>query len=375
MASGRCSADRGAGHRGLWVAAVLFGLFVLWTVAVRVSIADGSRESAWIIRPFGDWPHTVDRVDGTSDIQFSVVANRELAQVSGRSDGTGAVMAGRPTVGTLVDSFDSDNINGSRFVTDVRAGPVGSLSIYVAAPVDQAPNDRFEVAVYDDRHGAPHRRLAVSERGTLQADSWNTVSIDTTLRPDTAYWFFYNTNGTSGAVNNAVYSEVPTTPLDAMVRSVRSTSLLGAADLVAALGGQGLTTVVLVALAALVARRRWPAAVVYLAGFALSLGVALALRTLVFDPFGRYPSGHVLRAAYVVIIAGAFTRRRAFDLVGGLVVSAIVVASIYNFGHAADESLGGLLLAGAAAATALSVAPMPTPTYPGTRGDDRPPRS
>lgn len=353
---GRWSVDR----RGLWVAALLLVLFVLWTVIVRVGITEGSRDSAWIVRPFGTWPETVDHVEGTSDIQFSLFATYDGGRATTRPEESVTPMVGRPTIGSVIDSFDSHNINGSRFVTGTQAGPVTSLSIYVAAPIDRAPNNQFEVAIYDDENGAPHRRLVVSDPGTLRADAWNTVAIDASLQPGTPYWFFYNTNGTTGAVNNAVYSTMPAAPLDEAIRSIRSTKRLGTADLVSFVGGQLPATLMLVVLTAFVARHRWIPAFVYLAGFALSLMMALAVRTLVFDPFGSYPSGHAMRAAYVLIIAAAFARRRAVDVAGGLVLAIIVFATIYNHGHYAEESLGGLLLAGAAAAIALSVAPMPT---------------
>ena len=272
-------------------------------------------------------------------------------------------MVGRPTIGTSVDSGDSNNINGSRFVTGIRAGQVTSLSIYVASPVDSAPNDQFELAIYDDESGAPHDLLAVSERGTLRSDAWNAVAIDANLEPHTAYWFVYNTNGTTDAANNPVYSTVPAAPLDDLIRSTMpSTQRLQTAHWIEQGGGQRATTLVLIVLVAFIARRRWSSALVVLAGFGLSLLVALAIRTIVFDPFGGYPSGHALRAGYVIIALAAFVRRRSFDLAGGLVLAVLCVATIYTRGHYAEESIGGLLLAGAAAATALSLAPLPSRT-------------
>lgn len=357
-AVGRRSVDRRAGRRGLWVAALLLGLFVLWTAVVRVGIAEGSRDSAWIVSPFGSWPDRVDHVAGTSDIQFSLFATYAAGATSNESEAPVVPAVGRPTIGSVVDSFDSDNINGSRFVTGVRAGRVTSLSVYVASPVDGAPNDRFEVAIYSDEHGAPLNRLAVSRVGTLRADAWNSAPIDATLEPETPYWFFYNTNGSSGDVNNAVYTHVPGTPVDEAVRSIRSAEFVRTAELLSSLGDAGPTTLAVLVLAGLVVVRRSGHALVYVAGFAVSLAIALAVRELSFEPFGRYPSGHALRTTYVVIVAAALVRRRSFDLAGGLIAAMVVFASVYSHGHYFEESLGGVLLAGAAAAAALSVAPV-----------------
>ena len=216
---GRWSVDHRVGRRGLWVAVLLLTLFVLWTAIVRLGITDGSRNSVWIVRPFGEWPSTVEEVSGTSDIQLSVFAAYDAEPSDAGPDDPVPAMVGRPTLGTTVDSGDSNSINGSRFVTGIRAGAVTSLSIYVAAPVDRAPNDQFELAIYDDERGAPHAVLAVSERGTLRADAWNAVAIDANLEPHTAYWFMYNTNGTTDGLNNTVYATVPAAPLDDLIRS------------------------------------------------------------------------------------------------------------------------------------------------------------
>jgi membrane-associated phospholipid phosphatase len=358
---GRWSVDHRVGRKGLWVAVLMLALFVLWTTVARVGITEGSRDSVWIKRSFGAWPSTVKEVAGTSDIQFSLFATYEAAPSAAGPGGPVPTMVGRPTVGTRVDSGDSHNINGSRFVTGIgHRGPVASLSIYIAAPVDRAPNDQFELAVYDDDSGAPHDLLAVSERGTLRADAWNVVAVNVSLEPQTAYWFLFNTNGTTAAANNPVYAAMPAAPLDNMIHTAfPTTEWLETAHRIEQIGEQWSTTLVLVLLAAVVATRRSrQSALVLLAGFGLSLLLALAMRTFLFDPFGGYPSGHALRAGYVTIALAAFIRRRTFDLVGGFLLAVLCAATIYTRGHYAEESIGGLLLAGAAAAAALSFAPI-----------------
>ena len=82
---------------------------------------------------------------------------------------------GRPVIGTTVDGGDSQNIYGSRFTTGIRAGAVASISVFVASPVDEAPHDRFELAIYHDSGGAPGHLLATTASGRLVPDSWNTL--------------------------------------------------------------------------------------------------------------------------------------------------------------------------------------------------------
>ena len=367
--------------RGLRTGALLLALFALWSLVVRVGIATGSRESVWIERPFGTWPSSVENARSTADIEFSVFATINGGPPGDASDAPVPATIGRTTIGRVVDSFDSERINGSRFVTGERAGSVTSISIYIASPIDHTPHDRFELAIYDDHSGAPHRQRAVSERGTLRPDAWNTVTIKATLDPHTAYWFLYNTNGTSGAVNNAAYVPVPGAPLDDAIHAIGSTAWAVAADRLTVAGGQLPTTLILCALAAVAATRRRASALALLLGFAGSLLVALVLRELVFHPFGGYPSGHALRSAYVVIAAAALVRRRGLDIAGGLVVALICVAAVFNHRHFTEEIIGGLLLAGAAAAFALAVAPIPGRSArvadaaigPSTRGDDSDP--
>lgn len=356
---GRWSVDHRVGRRGLWVALLLLALFVLWTTTTRHSISEGSRDSVWIKRPFGAWPSTVVDVAGTGDIQFSLFATYRDTPSNSNVDDSAPAMVGRPTLGSTIDSDDSNNINGSRYITGITAGPVKSLSIFVATPVDRAPNDQFEMAIYDDKLGAPHRLLAVSDRSSLRADEWNTVAIDAILEPNSAYWFVYNTNGTTVAANNPVYSSMPAAPLDELIRNIQRSGSLETARWIELLGSQFLTTVVLAVLAAVIARRRWSSALAVLAGFGVSLLIAMVLRSTVFAPFGAYPSGHALRAGYVVIVLAALVRRRSVDIVGALLLAFLCVTTIYTRGHYAEESIGGLLLAGTAAATAFALAPLP----------------
>src|SRR4029079_6722439 len=99
-----------------------------------------------------------------------------------------------------------------RFTTGIRAGPLDSISVFVAAPVDEAPHDQFQLAIYDDSAGVPGHRLATTASGRLVPDRWNTLAIRAVLEPTTSYWLMYNSNGTNAAGNNATFRPVARTP-------------------------------------------------------------------------------------------------------------------------------------------------------------------
>ena len=161
---------------------------------------------------FGTWPTAVDDADGSSNIELSIYASFAPGPaVPGRTERRATSSAG-PEIGTTVDSGDSNNINGSRFEAPLGAGAVTAMSVYVASPVDAAPFDEFQLAIYTDDHGAPDRLLATSEQGHLVGDAWNTVPIDADLQPGDAYWLMFNTNGRSANVNNPTFRQVQREP-------------------------------------------------------------------------------------------------------------------------------------------------------------------
>ncbi|WP_407988190.1 Ig-like domain-containing protein [Kitasatospora sp. CMC57] len=112
---------------------------------------------------------------------------------------------GNTTIGAATDSGDSNHLNASRFVTGARGGQVSSVSAYVG-PVGAAPNNQYQLAVYQDASGKPGALVANSAAGTLVANSWNTLPVAATLAPNTPYWLAYNSNGASTAVNNLKYN-------------------------------------------------------------------------------------------------------------------------------------------------------------------------
>src|SRR5205807_2014522 len=75
---------------------------------------------------------------------------------------------------------------------------------------DSAPHNQYQVAMYADNNGKPGTLLAKSPSGTLIANTWNTVSIPTTLAANTYYWLMYNTNSTNNSLNNLKYTNTGT---------------------------------------------------------------------------------------------------------------------------------------------------------------------
>jgi hypothetical protein len=124
--------------------------------------------------------------------------------------GAATLTLGNTAVGTQTDSEDSNNLNGSRFITGASGGTVTSISVNVGA-VGTAPSNQFQVAIYSDAGNLPSARIANSASGTLVANSWNTVPISATLAANTAYWLVYNANGSNTTRNNMKYSVGGTT--------------------------------------------------------------------------------------------------------------------------------------------------------------------
>ena len=207
--------------RKFLIRALVVGVaFVLWTAVVHIGISHGSRHSVWIQEDFGTWPTTVDETDGTSDIELSIFASFApgSSAASGRTDRRATSSAGprsappsTPTIRTT--STDRGSI------APLGAGAVTAMSVYVASPVDAAPFDEFQLAIYTDDDGAPDRLLAMSEKGHLVGDAWNSVPIVADLQPGAAYWLLFNTNGRSANVNNPTFRRVTGNPLDTVVQA------------------------------------------------------------------------------------------------------------------------------------------------------------
>jgi hypothetical protein len=107
--------------------------------------------------------------------------------------------------GTTTDHCDANSPMGTRYVSGGQGGTAISMSVYVPSPLDVAPYNRFQLALYSDNAGNPGTLIATTGTGVLVANSWNTLSITAPISPNTAYWLFYNSNGRSCSVNNLKY--------------------------------------------------------------------------------------------------------------------------------------------------------------------------
>jgi len=331
-------------------------LFAIWTSVVRDGISHGSRESAWVDRRFGDWPQEMQDVYATFDVQFSIFATFTSSETTSGARGAVPDLFGRPVIGTTVDGGDAQNIYGSRVTTGIRGGRLESISVFVAAPVDEAPHDQFQLAIYGDARGVPGSRLATTVPGRLVPDAWNTLPISGEVEPRTSYWLLYNSNGTNVAVNNTTYTSVEGNPIDATVRSHRPARPSRLADGVTAPASMRLMVVAMVLTAGLLAARMGlRVGVVMLVGFFLALFVAGVVREHVFDPI-QYPSGHALRSTYVAVAFCFAVPSRLVRVAAGAFVVAVGLAAVHGGGHFTEEVLGGVLLALAIVTTAWAFA-------------------
>ena len=343
-------------RRLLLQAVVALTVFAIWTSIVRVGIP-GSRHSVWIIQPFGKWPAEVHDVRRTSDAELSMFASYAPSDATTRGRGPIPELFGEPVVGTVVDSDDSENINGSRFTTGIGGGTVLSISAFVAGPVGEPPHDQFQLAVYSDADGAPSRRLAATPTGRLQPDAWNTLPVRVVVQPRTSYWLMYNTNGTSPSVNNLMYTRIAGNPLDNAIQSHLTARLAQQGDRITAVADLGPMVAAIILIGLVATRRRRRAGIALLGGFVLALLIAWALRETIFDLYGAaYPSGHALRASYVACAFCLVVPGRVARVAACVFVALISVATVYTGPHYSEEVIGGMLLGWAFATAATAAA-------------------
>jgi len=113
---------------------------------------------------------------------------------------------GFTSIGSSVDSSDSNYINASRFVMGAQGGAAVSMSVYIANPVSVSPNNKFQVGIFADNNGVPGALVAASAAQAIAGDNWNVTPINAQLQANATYWLGYNTNGTSSTNNNVAYS-------------------------------------------------------------------------------------------------------------------------------------------------------------------------
>jgi beta-glucosidase len=121
---------------------------------------------------------------------------------------SGTTTYGLTSIGSRLDSSDSNYMSGSRIVVGPQSAAVTSISAYVG-PIDAAPHNHFSLAIYADAGGAPAALIAQTASGILQPSAWNTLPLSATLSANTAYWLMYNTDGSSSSVNNLADNSDP----------------------------------------------------------------------------------------------------------------------------------------------------------------------
>jgi hypothetical protein len=114
------------------------------------------------------------------------------------------VIIGNNAIGPLTDAYDGNYLNGSSFNSG-SGGTLSSMSVHVGA-VGAAPNNKFQMAVYSNV-GGPGNLIAATGIGSLTGLAWNTLPITATLAANTTYWLIYNTNASSGSLNNMTYKD------------------------------------------------------------------------------------------------------------------------------------------------------------------------
>jgi hypothetical protein len=86
-----------------------------------------------------------------------------------------------------------------------QGGTVTAMSAYVG-PVDPAPYNQYQLAIYTDSNGTPGTLVAQSASGTLTPNSWNTLPLSASLQAGATYWLMYNTNAQTSGSNNLAYT-------------------------------------------------------------------------------------------------------------------------------------------------------------------------
>jgi hypothetical protein len=107
---------------------------------------------------------------------------------------------GYPNVGGTIDSYDNNQLDGSRFYLSETAN-VSNITVYVTNI--QNPYVA-QVALYSDNGGTPQNRI-VNSSSVSPVNGWNVFQIPRTQLSPGYYWIVYNTNTPNANKNNLVY--------------------------------------------------------------------------------------------------------------------------------------------------------------------------
>jgi hypothetical protein len=151
----------------------------------------GASNFFFTAQTFGTWPATIS--GGTT------FAGRS-AMYASYNDATSGTLGNNWTANLARDDGDNNHASGSLITVGSQAIHASSLSVFLDAAIDAAPNDKFQVAIYTDAGGHPGSPVVTS--ATLSArPGWNTVALSANLTANTKYWLAYNTNATKSGFN------------------------------------------------------------------------------------------------------------------------------------------------------------------------------
>jgi membrane-associated phospholipid phosphatase len=208
--------------------------------------------------------------------------------------------------------------------------------------VDAEPNNKFQISIYSESDRAPAKLIATTDLGTLAADAWNRLPISAELRPNTPYWLVYATNGSNPAVNNMVYDRGNS--LQALISSHRDGRIEDVAHFFERAGNFTPLSLVVAAMSLLLLKARGPPAALFPLFYVASLVIVLVLKGTLFEPYSAYPSGHVMRMTFAVLLFAYIWRSRFAYAGAAALITSEAFSVIYMGGHFPDEAVGGLLL-------------------------------
>ncbi|HLF77245.1 MAG TPA: hypothetical protein VJB57_07095, partial [Dehalococcoidia bacterium] len=204
-------------------------------------------------------------------------------------------------------------------VTGAEPYRASTMSVYVQSPVDSPPHNQFQLAIYEDHRGAPRRLVARSEPGILVPNSWNTLPIVADLQAEAAYWLMYNSNASRNPVNRLAFAPSQLDSLDSVIRYHRLEGLERIAHGLEVVGDFSLMTAAVVVLCVWAGRKRPLTGVVFFSAFLAGQVLVLVSKEVLFAPYGDYPSGHVMRLVFAVLLL-AFILPHRVVYVGGAVL-------------------------------------------------------
>ena len=330
---------------------VLLVAFVAWSAFTEVRVRLAGKPVVYAFRAFGTWPEEYGRVVGSLTWNWSMYLEVEASAEPGAQPDR----LGNPTAGEVLDHSNSNGLGANRIRTSSLGGRAVRAWIYTPGPIDEPPNDRFEMGLYADAGGAPGRLVALTPTGSLTS-GWNSLPIEAELAANSTYWLVYNTNATSIHRNNPTYTPLPDA-IDTQVRNLKSPLMDRLTERANYLGGAHPSVAITLALLLVTLVRHRSLALTMLGGIAMGLLVVLAIKGTLSLPYGSYPSGHVFRAAFVAIWLVVLVRSWWAGVAGLVAVGTIGFSVIYAGGHDMPEVIGGALLGTAMGCLAAALAP------------------